>query len=63
MFRLIKKMLDNVHISLYSGDNFSHPFDFFVVPKGILQLGSKFFSKEQLPIDPYMLLCKQKNLT
>ena len=53
-------------IGLYCSEGFSHPFNFFVVLKGILhisfqKLGRTDFSMEQLPTDSYMLLCKQNN--
>ena len=50
-------------ISLYYREGSSHAFNFFVVSKGILiskQLW-KGFSIEQLAMDSYTLLSKQKN--
>ena len=54
------------YISLYCGEGFFHPQFLCCIQRNTScliseQLGRKDFSIEQLPIDSYMLLCKQKN--
>ena len=53
-------------ISLYCPEVFSHLFNFFVVSKGTFKSNfktarKKDFAVEQLPIDSYVLQCKQNN--
>ena len=59
-------MLTLMKYTLGNGKGFSHALNFFVIQRnssGLIskELGGKDFSMEQLPINSFIILCKQKN--